>query len=91
MPKAKKAKKAKIRVGRDYQAVPPPFIPKTDRRGDQGPERSLLAWSPPTTISDARRKFSIHLISDLISVSLLSPPSNYNYFLSCRVYPGGSG
>ena len=47
-------REGQIRVGRDYQAVPPPFIPKTERRPDQCPERALLVWSPSTTISNQK-------------------------------------
>jgi len=47
-------REGQIRVGRDYQAVPPPFIPSTERRPDQCPERALLVWSPSTNISNQR-------------------------------------
>ena len=50
-------REGQIRVGRDYQAVPPPFIPKNDRRADQCPERALLVWSPSNNISNPRREF----------------------------------
>lgn len=43
-----------IRVGRDYQAVPPPFIPKPERRSDQCQERALLVWSPSTNIANQK-------------------------------------
>ena len=43
-----------IRVGRDYQAVPPPFIPKPERRSDQCQERALLVWSPSTHIANQK-------------------------------------
>ena len=59
--KSKRERKIKIPVGGDYQAVLPPFIHETDRsRADQSPERSLLAWSPATNISDTRRKSPSH-------------------------------
>ena len=51
-------REGQIRVGRDYQAVPPPFIPSTERRPDQCPERALLVWSPSTNISNQRRELS---------------------------------
>ena len=54
-------REGQIRVGRDYQAVPPPFIPKPDRRADQCPERALLVWSPSTNISNTRRELSLAL------------------------------
>jgi len=47
-------REGQIRVGRDYQAVPPPFIPKIERRPDQCPERALLVWSPSTNISNQK-------------------------------------
>eukprot|EP00092_Neocalanus_flemingeri_P015918 GFUD01017235.1.p1 GENE.GFUD01017235.1~~GFUD01017235.1.p1 ORF type:complete len:360 (-),score=113.32 GFUD01017235.1:130-1209(-) len=39
-------KEGQIRVGRDYQAVPPPFIPPSERREEHCMERALLVWSP---------------------------------------------
>jgi len=39
-------KEGQIRVGREYQAVPPPFIPPSERREDDGEERALLVWAP---------------------------------------------
>ena len=59
-------REGQIRVGRDYQAVPPPYIPKTERRPDQCPERALLVWSPSTNISNQRREY------------LLPPPSAHS-------------
>ena len=59
-------REGQIRVGRDYQAVPPPYIPKTERRPDQCPERALLVWSPSTNISNQRREY------------LLPPPSPHS-------------
>lgn len=44
-------REGQIRVGREYQAVPPPFIPKPERRPEQCPERALLVWSPSAHIS----------------------------------------
>jgi len=41
----------RIRVGRDYQAVPPPFIPASERRPEQCAERALLVWSPATHVA----------------------------------------
>ena len=46
----------RIRVGRDYQAVPPPFIPKTERRPEQCAERALLVWSPSQNIQNTKRE-----------------------------------
>ena len=50
-------REGQIRVGRDYQAVPPPFIPKNERRSDQCPERALLVWSPTANITNQKCKF----------------------------------
>jgi len=44
-------REGRIRVGRDYQAVPPPFIPSSDRRPEQCAERALLVWSPANHIA----------------------------------------
>lgn len=52
-------REGQIRVGKDYQAVPPPFIQKSDRRADQCPERALLVWSPSNTISNQKCKESL--------------------------------
>lgn len=35
-----------IRVGREYQAVPPPFIPYSERDEELGEEKALLVWTP---------------------------------------------
>jgi len=43
-----------IRVGRDYQAVPPPYIPVQERRPEQCAERALLVWSPTGNISNPK-------------------------------------
>jgi len=47
-------REGRIRVGREYQAVPPPYIPKPERRPDQCPERALLVWSPTINITNKR-------------------------------------
>ena len=47
-------REGQIRVGRDYQAVPPPFIPKSERRPEQCAERALLVWSPSGHISNQK-------------------------------------
>ena len=52
-----------IRVGRDYQAVPPPFIPKQERRSDQCQERALLVWSPSANIANQKREITDQQIS----------------------------
>ncbi|XP_014239877.1 REST corepressor 3 isoform X2 [Cimex lectularius] len=44
----------KIRVGREYQAVIPQFIPISERKLDQCPDRALLVWSPATNIPDQK-------------------------------------
>ncbi|XP_046664944.1 REST corepressor 3-like isoform X1 [Homalodisca vitripennis] len=44
----------KIRVGRDYQAVIPEFVPVEERRLEQCPDRALLVWSPTIDISDTK-------------------------------------
>jgi len=36
----------KIRVGRDFQAVPPPLMPQKDKDLEEE-ERSVLVWAPP--------------------------------------------
>lgn len=43
-------REGRIRVGRDYQAVPPPYIPVSERRPEQCAERALLVWSPSSHI-----------------------------------------
>jgi len=43
-------REGQIRVGRDYQAVPPPYIPRSERRPEQCAERALLVWSPSQQI-----------------------------------------
>ena len=48
----------KVEVGEDYQAVLPSYIPVTQRRKDQCPEKALLLWSPTTNITDQRREYS---------------------------------
>jgi len=47
-------REGQIRVGRDYQAVPPPYIPKSDRRPEQCAERALLVWSPSGHITNQK-------------------------------------
>jgi len=47
-------REGRIRVGRDYQAVPPPFIPVNARRPEQCAERALLVWSPSATIGNQK-------------------------------------
>jgi len=47
-------REGRIRVGREYQAVPPPYIPKVERRPEQCPERALLVWSPSLIITNKR-------------------------------------
>merc|ERR1719264_2235665 len=47
----KDEREGRIRVGRDYQAVPPPFIHSSDRRPEQCAERALLVWSPANHIA----------------------------------------
>jgi len=47
-------REGRIRVGRDYQAVPPPFIPVSARRPEQCAERALLVWSPSATIGNQK-------------------------------------
>jgi len=36
----------KIRVGQEYQAMPPPYIPPDERRPEVIPDRALLVWAP---------------------------------------------
>lgn len=47
-------REGRIRVGKDYQANTPNFIPTDQRRPDQCPERALLVWSPCPTISGGK-------------------------------------
>lgn len=47
-------REGRIRVGRDYQAVPPPYIPSSERRPEQCAERALLVWSPAGHIAGQR-------------------------------------
>jgi len=42
-----------IRVGREYQAVPPPYIPPSERKEDLADERALLVWAPQDNADDA--------------------------------------
>ena len=56
-------REGQIRVGRDYQAVPPPYIPKSERRPEQCAERALLVWSPSGHIANQKCKL-FKLISD---------------------------
>jgi len=60
-------REGRIRVGREYQAVPPPFIAKCDRRADQCPERALLVWSPSQNISNKRLEEFIQVAKDKYS------------------------
>ena len=64
-------REGQIRVGRDYQAVPPPFIPKIERRPDQCPERALLVWSPSLNISNQKCKWYIYHVNINKTKSLL--------------------
>ena len=59
-----------IRVGRDYQAVPPPFIPKAERRSDQCQERALLVWSPSANIANQKCESEIQ-VSRSVNISIL--------------------
>jgi len=54
-----------IRVGREYQAVPPPYIPLGERRGEQehSAERAMLVWSPCTE-EDTKLDNFIHTAKD---------------------------
>ena len=54
-------REGQIRVGRDYQAVPPPYIPKNERRPEQCAERALLVWSPSGHIANQKRKLVDHI------------------------------
>eukprot|EP00096_Caligus_rogercresseyi_P015369 TRINITY_DN7817_c0_g1_i1.p1 TRINITY_DN7817_c0_g1~~TRINITY_DN7817_c0_g1_i1.p1 ORF type:complete len:501 (-),score=173.94 TRINITY_DN7817_c0_g1_i1:271-1773(-) len=47
-------REGRIRVGRDYQAVPPAFIAIEQRKADQCPERALLVWSPSSSIANTK-------------------------------------
>ncbi|XP_023323298.1 REST corepressor 3 [Eurytemora carolleeae] len=60
-------REGRIRVGREYQAVPPPYIPKVDRRPDQCAERALLVWSPSNNISTKRLEEFIQMAKEKYS------------------------
>merc|ERR1711953_114368 len=47
-------REGQIRVGKDYQINPPPWIPPAQRKAEQCPERALLVWSPCPTISNSK-------------------------------------
>lgn len=48
----------KIRVGRDFQAVCPEYIPAEERKPEnETNDRALLVWSPSKDISDEQRKY----------------------------------
>ena len=47
-------REGRIRVGKEYQAVPPTFIPANQRRPEQCPERALLVWSPNNTLTNGK-------------------------------------
>jgi len=42
-----------IRVGREYQAVPPPFIPNSERNEELGEDKALLVWAPQDSGDDS--------------------------------------
>eukprot|EP00092_Neocalanus_flemingeri_P015919 GFUD01017236.1.p1 GENE.GFUD01017236.1~~GFUD01017236.1.p1 ORF type:complete len:311 (-),score=92.47 GFUD01017236.1:600-1532(-) len=44
----------RIRVGREYQAVLPSYIPPSERRAEQTAERALVVWSPSSVEEDAK-------------------------------------
>eukprot|EP00092_Neocalanus_flemingeri_P000026 GFUD01000026.1.p1 GENE.GFUD01000026.1~~GFUD01000026.1.p1 ORF type:complete len:394 (-),score=106.37 GFUD01000026.1:174-1355(-) len=52
-----------IRVGREFQAVPPPFVPPSERSAKQCPERALLVWSPRAEEDTKLDKF-IHIAKE---------------------------
>lgn len=47
-------REGRIRVGKDYQVMPPEWIPLDKRRPEQCPERALLVWSPNNNITNAK-------------------------------------
>jgi len=47
-------REGQIRVGKDYQINPPPWIPPAQRKAEQCPERALLVWSPCPSISNSK-------------------------------------
>jgi len=55
-------REGRIRVGREYQAVPPPYLPPGDRRTEMGAERALLVWSPNHSIPNKK-------LDEFVSVS----------------------
>ena len=50
-------REGQIRVGRDYQAVPPPLqqrAPQLQMSAGPGEDRALLVWRPPPPHSDTQ-------------------------------------
>jgi len=60
----------RIRVGREYQAVAPPFLPPSERRPDLCAERALLVWSPVHTISNKRLDEFVQVAKDKYSYNV---------------------
>jgi len=60
----------RIRVGREYQAVAPPYLPPSERRPDLCPERALLVWSPIHTISNKRLDEFVQVAKDKYSYNV---------------------
>eukprot|EP00092_Neocalanus_flemingeri_P092558 GFUD01117513.1.p1 GENE.GFUD01117513.1~~GFUD01117513.1.p1 ORF type:complete len:292 (-),score=83.89 GFUD01117513.1:467-1342(-) len=48
----------RIRVGREYQAVLPSYIPPRERKAEQTAERALLVWSPSVEEDTKLDKFT---------------------------------
>eukprot|EP00088_Acartia_fossae_P005579 TRINITY_DN1251_c0_g1_i11.p1 TRINITY_DN1251_c0_g1~~TRINITY_DN1251_c0_g1_i11.p1 ORF type:complete len:351 (-),score=62.54 TRINITY_DN1251_c0_g1_i11:1029-2081(-) len=63
-------REGRIRVGREYQAVPPPCLPPADRRPDLCPERALLVWSPNHSITTKRLDEFVQVAKDKYSYNV---------------------
>ena len=64
-------REGRIRVGRDYQAVPPPFIPSSERRPEQCAERALLVWSPANHIAGQKLDEFIQVLFIFVGIRYL--------------------
>jgi len=63
-------REGRIRVGREYQAVPPPCLPPTDRKPELCPERALLVWSPNHTITNKKLDDFVSVAKDKYSYNM---------------------
>lgn len=63
-------REGRIRVGREYQAVPPPCLPPTERKPELCPERALLVWSPNHTIPNKKLDEFVQVSKDKFSYNM---------------------